>query len=374
MKSYFFLILINSIFYITSCISQENPPMIETPDQSKYTTELIVDGIDIPWGMDFINEEELLVTDKKGTLYHVLNGVKTEVSGLPKIYVRGQGGLLDVALHPNFKSNGLVYLAISVNIEGDEGGNTALYRGTYEEFKIKNIELLYKAVPNTKKGQHWGSRIVFDDEGHLFFGVGDRGNRDVNPQDLKKDGGKIYRLNLDGSIPDDNPFINLEGAKKAIYTYGNRNPQGLIFHYKTGELWEHEHGPKGGDEINILEKGKNFGWPVITYGINYSGTSITDKREMPGMEQPLYYWVPSIAPSGIAFSTSGVYKDWEGDLFVGSLKFKYLERLVIKDKKVIKREKILDEIGRVRNVKEGPDGYLYLGVDGKGILKVILKE
>ena len=374
MKSYFFLILINSIFYITSCISQENPPLIETPDQSKYTTELIVDGIDIPWGMDFINEEELLVTDKKGTLYHVVRGVKTEVSGLPKVYVRGQGGLLDVALHPNFKSNGIIYLAISVNIEGDEGGNTALYRGTYEEFKVKNIELLYKAVPNTKKGQHWGSRIVFDDEGHLFFGVGDRGNRDVNPQDLKKDGGKIYRLNLDGSIPDDNPFINLEGAKKAIYTYGNRNPQGLIFHYKTGELWEHEHGPKGGDEINILEKGKNFGWPIITYGINYSGTSITDKREMPGMEQPLYYWVPSIAPSGMAFSTSGVYKDWEGDLFVGSLKFKYLERLVMKDKKVIKREKILDEIGRVRNVKEGPDGYLYLGVDGKGILKVILKE
>ena len=374
MKNYFFLILINSIFHITSCISQENPPLIETPDQSKYTTELIVDGIDIPWGMDFINEEELLVTDKKGTLYHVLRGVKTEVSGLPKIYVRGQGGLLDVALHPNFKSNGIIYLVISVNIEGDEGGNTALYRGTYEEFKVKNIELLYKAVPNTKKGQHWGSRIVFDDEGHLFFGVGDRGNRDVNPQDLKKDGGKIYRLNLDGSIPDDNPFINLEGAKKAIYTYGNRNPQGLIFHDKTGELWEHEHGPKGGDEINILEKGKNFGWPVITYGINYSGTSITDKREMPGMEQPLYYWVPSIAPSGMAFSTSGVYKDWEGDLFVGSLKFKYLERLVIKDKNVIKREKILDEIGRVRNVKEGPDGYLYLGVDGKGILKVILKE
>ena len=374
MKNYFFLILINSIFHITSCISQENPPLIETPDQSKYTTELIVDGIDIPWGMDFINEEELLVTDKKGTLYHVLNGVKTEVSGLPKIYVRGQGGLLDVALHPNFKSNGLVYLAISVNIEGDEGGNTALYRGTYEEFKLKNIELLYKAVPNTKKGQHWGSRIVFDDEGHLFFGVGDRGNRDVNPQDLKKDGGKIYRLNLDGSIPDDNPFINEEGAKKAIYTYGNRNPQGLIFHPNTGDLWEHEHGPKGGDEINILKKGKNYGWPVITYGINYSGTSITDKREMPGMEQPLYYWVPSIAPSGIAFSTSGVYKDWEGDLFVGSLKFKYLERLVIKNNKVTKREKILNEIGRVRNVKEGPDGYLYLGVDGKGILKVILKE
>ena len=374
MKNYFLIIISISVLFNNSCISQENPPLIETPDQTKYATELIVDGIDIPWGMDFINETEFLVTDKKGILYHVKNGVKTEVSGLPKVYVRGQGGLLDVALHPNFKSNKIVYLAISVNLEGDEGGNTAIYSGTFEKFKINNMKLLYKAVPNTKKGQHFGSRIVFDDKGHLFFGVGDRGNRDVNPQDIKNDGGKIYRLNLDGSIPDDNPFVNKQGAKKAVYTYGNRNPQGLIFHPKTGELWEHEHGPKGGDEINIIEKGKNYGWPVITYGINYSGTSITDKREMPGMEQPLYYWVPSIAPSGMAFSTSDIYKDWKGDLFVGSLKFKYLERLVIRDKKVIKREKILDEIGRVRNVKEGPDGYLYIGVDGKGILKVIIEE
>jgi len=374
MKNYFLIIISISVLFNNSCISQENPPLIETPDQTRYATELIVDGIDIPWGMDFINETEFLVTDKKGILYHVKNGVKTEVSGLPKVYVRGQGGLLDVALHPNFKSNKIVYLAISVNLEGDEGGNTAIYSGTFEKFKINNMKLLYKAVPNTKKGQHFGSRIVFDDKGHLFFGVGDRGNRDVNPQDIKNDGGKIYRLNLDGSIPDDNPFFNKQGAKKAVYSYGNRNPQGLIFHPITGELWEHEHGPKGGDEINIIEKGKNYGWPVITYGINYSGTSITDKREMPGMEQPLYYWVPSIAPSGMAFSTSDIYKDWKGDLFVGSLKFKYLERLVIRDKKVIKREKILDEIGRVRNVKEGPDGYLYIGVDGKGILKVILEE
>ena len=374
MKNYFLIIISISVLFNNSCISQENPPLIETPDQTKYATELIVDGIDIPWGMDFIDETEFLVTDKKGILYYVKNGVKTEVSGLPKVYVRGQGGLLDVALHPNFKSNKKVYLAISVNLEGDEGGNTAIYSGTFEKFKINNMKLLYKAVPNTKKGQHFGSRIVFDDKGHLFFGVGDRGNRDVNPQDIKNDGGKIYRLNLDGSIPDDNPFVNKQGAKKAVYTYGNRNPQGLIFHPITGELWEHEHGPKGGDEINIIEKGKNYGWPVITYGINYSGTSITDKREMPGMEQPLYYWVPSIAPSGMAFSTSDIYKDWKGDLFVGSLKFKYLERLVIRDKKVIKREKILDEIGRVRNVKEGPDGYLYIGVDGKGILKVIIEE
>ena len=234
MKNYFLIIISISVLFNNSCISQENPPLIETPDQTRYATELIVDGIDIPWGMDFIDETEFLVTDKKGILYHVKNGVKTEVSGLPKVYVRGQGGLLDVALHPNFKSNKIVYLAISVNLEGDEGGNTAIYSGTFEKFKINNMKLLYKAVPNTKKGQHFGSRIVFDDKGHLFFGVGDRGNRDVNPQDIKNDGGKIYRLNMDGSIPDDNPFVNKQGAKKAVYTYGNRNPQGLIFHPITG--------------------------------------------------------------------------------------------------------------------------------------------
>jgi glucose/arabinose dehydrogenase len=237
--------------------------------------------------------------------------------------------------------------------------------------QLDDLKLLYKATPNTKKGQHWGSRIVFDDRGHLFFGVGDRGNRDVNPQDLKRDGGKIYRLNLDGSIPDDNPFVNEDDALAAIYSYGHRNPQGMTVHPETGEIWENEHGPKGGDEINIIKKGKNYGWPLITYGINYSGTSITDKTALPGMEQPYYYWVPSIAPSGMAFSSSGVYRKWKGDLFVGSIKFKYLERLELKRGKVVKREKILNEIGRIRNVKEGPDGYLYVGVEGKGILKVI---
>ena len=371
MKKNFFAPLLISIFSLTSCISQENPPEITTPDQSKFTTETIVEGIDIPWGMDFISENEILVTEKKGILYRVSNGKKTEVSGLPEIYQRGQGGLMDIALHPNFKSNKIIYFTTGVHLEGEKGGNTALYCGELNENSLSNLKLLYKGQPNTKKGQHWGSRIVFDDKGHLFFGIGDRGNRDVNPQDLNRDGGKIYRLNLDGSIPEDNPFINQEGALKAVYSYGHRNPQGMTVHPKTGEIWENEHGPKGGDEINIVQKGKNYGWPVITFGINYSGTSITDKTSMPGMEQPFYYWVPSIAPSGMAFSTSNVYKKWKGNLFVGSLKFKYLERLVIKRGKVVKREKILNDVGRVRNVKEGPDGYLYLGVEGKGILKLV---
>ncbi len=363
-----------TVLYLTSCISQENPPEVKTPDQSKYSSVTIVDGIDIPWGMDFIGENELLVTEKKGKIYRVLNGKKTEVSGLPEVYQRGQGGLLDIALHPDFSNNKIVYFTTGVNIEGDEGGNTAIYCAELNDYTLSNIKMLYKATPNTKKGQHWGSRIVFDDQGHLFFGIGDRGNRDVNPQDLKRDGGKIYRLNLDGSIPDDNPFVNEEGAIKAVYSNGHRNPQGMTVHPETGEIWENEHGPKGGDEINVIHKGKNYGWPVITYGINYSGTSITAKRAMAGMEQPIYYWVPSIAPSGMAFSSSKVYKGWKGDLFIGSLKFKYLERLEMKRGKVVKREKILNDIGRVRNVKEGPDGYLYIGVEGKGILKVIQQK
>lgn len=354
-----------------SC-AQDNPPFIETPTEINYTYETIVDGIDIPWGLDFISENDLLVTEKSGILYRVVDGQKTPVTGIPEIYIRGQGGLLDIALHPDFNSNSIIYMTLSSSIEEDEkGGNTALYSAQLKGNKLENAQLLYKATPNTKKGQHWGSRIVFDQDGHLFFSIGDRGNRDVNPQDITRDGGKIYRLNLDGSIPKDNPFVDTNNAKKAIYSYGHRNPQGMVMNPKTGEVWEHEHGPQGGDEINIIKSGVNFGWPTITYGINYSGTQITDKTALPDMAQPFYYWVPSIAPSGMAFSSSGVYKDWEGDLFVGSLKFEYLERLVIKQNKVIQREKVLDKIGRVREVVESPEGYLYLGVEGKGVLKIV---
>ncbi len=354
-----------------SC-AQNNPPFIESPTEVDYTYKTIVEGIDIPWGMAFISENDLLVTEKSGILYRVTEGVKQTVEGLPPIYTRGQGGLLDVALHPDYSNTKIIYMTLGANTEGDDlGGNTSLYCAKLEGTKLKEVNLLYKATPNTKKGQHFGSRIVFDQEGHVYFSVGDRGNREENPQDITKDGGKIYRLNLDGSIPEDNPFVGKEGAKEAVYSYGHRNPQGMVVHPKTGAVWENEHGPQGGDEINIIRKGLNFGWPKITYGINYSGTPITDKTALPNMEQPFYYWVPSIGPSGMAFSTSGIYKEWKDDLFVGSLKFEYLERLVIKNDKVVKREKILDKIGRVRNIVEGPDGYLYLAVEGKVILKII---
>lgn len=372
MKSYLSLIAFS--FFLASGCAQENTPAIETPTAVNYTYETLVGDINIPWGMTFIGENELLVTEISGTLYHVLNGVKTSIEGLPEIYTRGQGGLLDVALHPDFKNNNIIYMTLAATLEGDEGGNTALYQAKLVAHQLEDVKLLYKATPNTKKGQHFGSRIAFDSDGHVYFSVGDRGNRDENPQDITRDGGKIYRLNLDGSIPEDNPFVSNSEAKQAVFSYGHRNPQGMAVHPKTGAIWVNEHGPQGGDEINVISKGKNYGWPLITYGINYSGTPITDKTTDPNMEQPLYYWVPSIGPSGMAFSTSDVYADWKDNLFVGSLKFEYLERLVIEGgDKIVKREKVLDKIGRVRNVKEGPDGFLYVAVEGKGILKVVPK-
>ena len=364
-----------SLFLLNNCSSQEeNPPKIINAININYEAKLIIDGLSIPWGIDFISSNDILITEKSGKLFRVINYEKFLVKGVPTVYYRDQGGLLDVAIHPEFKKNKLIYLTMSIEEKKGNGGNTALYMGKLEGTKLSNIKLLYKGIPDSKSGKHWGSRIVFDNSGHLFFSIGDRGNRDENPQNIYKDGGKIYRLNLDGSIPSDNPFVSLKGAKSAIFSFGHRNPQGLTIHPLTGSLWEHEHGPRGGDEINLPEKGKNYGWPEITYGINYIGTKITDETQRKGLEQPIYHWTPSIAPSGMAFSSSEVYPEWKNSLFVGSLKFQYLERLVFKEKKVVYREKLFNEIGRVRCVKEGPDGFLYFTVENKGVFKILQKK
>ena len=235
--------------------AQDNPPFIETPTEINYTYEIIVDGIDIPWGLVFITEKDFLVTEKSGILYRVVDGEKSAVTGIPDVYVRGQGGLLDIALHPEFATNSVVYMTLSTANGGDEkGGNTSLYSAKLNGNGLEDAKMLYKANPNSKKGQHWGSRIVFDNDGHVYFSIGDRGNRDLNPQDITRDGGKIYRLNLDGSIPSDNPFVGKENTKEAIYSFGHRNPQGMVINPRTGDIWEHEHGPQGGDEINIIQK------------------------------------------------------------------------------------------------------------------------
>jgi glucose/arabinose dehydrogenase len=339
-----------------------------------FTAELLVDGLRIPWGMQFLPDGSMLITEKSGEIIRFKDGVKTQITNVPEVYNRGQGGLMDIRLHPNYGNNGWLYLSYASE-EGDtKGGNTAIIRAQLEGNALSNIKRLYKATPNTTKGQHFGSRFEFDKEGYLYFSIGERGERDINPQDISRDGGKIYRIHDDGRIPEDNPFVDTESGVKAAYTYGNRNPQGMARHPETGEIWIHEHGPRGGDEINIVEKGANYGWPVITYGINYSGTPITDKTEMPGMKQPIHYWVPSIAPSGMAFVTSDHYPGWKGSLLVGSLSFQYLERLGLDGKKVTLREKLLPGIGRVRDVRQGPDGLIYVAVEGKGIYRLSPKK
>ena len=366
--------IVLSLLFVTilnSSCAQDSENKVITPYTPVFKAELFVDQLQIPWGFTFLPDKSILITEKEGKLIHFSNGKKSNIGNIPEVYQRGQGGLLDIALHPNYEKNGWIYLTYS-SPEGDEkGGHTALIRAKLKNNELTSIEQLYKASPNTTKGQHFGSRIAFDNDGYLYFSIGERGERDTNPQDIKRDGGKIYRLHDDGSIPQDNPFVGVDGAKTAIFSYGHRNPQGLIKNPVTGEIWEHEHGPRGGDEINIIKKGANYGWPLTTYGINYSGTSITDKKTMPGTEQPIHYWVPSIAPSGMAYVTSDKYKGWKGSLLVGSLAFQYLERLVLDGTKITSREKLMPELGRVRAVEQGPDGLIYVAVEGKGIYKLV---
>nr|WP_321235112.1 PQQ-dependent sugar dehydrogenase [uncultured Psychroserpens sp.] len=362
---------IRQSLFIISLVSLFACAQDKTPINNDHSYELIVSELRNPWAFAFLPDHSMLINEKEGRIIHFKNGKKTEISDVPKVYNRGQGGLLDIKLHPNYKNNGWIYLTYASPEGQNRGGHTAVMRAKLKNNTLVEKEVLYKATPNTTRGQHFGSRIVFDDQGYLYFTIGERGNRDENPQDITRDGGKVYRLHDDGSVPLDNPFINDGNAKTAIYSYGHRNPQGMVIHPDTRAIWTHEHGPKGGDEINIIASGKNYGWPVITYGVNYIGTKITDETSRPGMEQPLHYWVPSIAPSGMEFISSDKYKGWKGNLLVGSLKFQYLDNCYIKDGKVIKEERLLDGLGRVRSINQGPDGYIYVGIENLGIVKLI---
>ncbi|MCH6256593.1 PQQ-dependent sugar dehydrogenase [Puniceicoccaceae bacterium K14] len=371
----FNLLLISIVLLLTAACARQIETKIkaESPDTQNYTHEVIVTDLVSPWSIAFLPQGGMLITEKSGELILFKDDTKTNIQGVPDVHLNGQGGLMDIELHPNYAENGWIYISYSSRKGEGKGSNTAIIRAKLANDTLIEIEELYKGTPNTTRGVHYGSRITFDNQGYLFFSIGDRGSRDTNPQDITLDGGKIYRIHDDGRIPDDNPFIDQENGKKAIYSYGHRNPQGMTKHPETGEIWSHEHGPKGGDEINIIHKGKNYGWPVITYGINYSGTTITDKTNQVGMEQPLFYWVPSIAPSGMAFLDSDIYPDWQGSLLVGSLKFACIERITLIDNQVTAREKILENLGRVRSIKIGPEGYIYAGVEGLGVVMVLPK-
>lgn len=340
--------------------------------------EQVVSGINIGWGMAFLPNGDLLVTEKAGTLYVVRDGeiVNKITAGIPDdLAVNGQGGFMDIELHPDYENNGWIYFSYSSSSGEGEGSNTAIMRAKLDGNRLVENEVIYKATPNSRRGQHYGGRIVFDDEGYLFFSVGDRGNRDVNPQDITRDAGKIYRIQDDGSIPEDNPFIGEEDAKKAIYSYGHRNPQGMAKHPESGKIWIHEHGPQGGDEINIIEAGKNYGWPVLSYGINYNGTSFAEDTVREGMESPIHYWDPSIAPSGMAFVTTDKYEGLdEGDLLIGSLKFAYIAHLEMEGTEVKSEKRIAENIGRLRAIEPGPDGFIYFTAEGSGVYRLVPAE
>ncbi|MGB7786459.1 MAG: PQQ-dependent sugar dehydrogenase [Salinimicrobium sp.] len=357
-------------------VAQQEPVTIpeDQVTNTEYEYEMVVPGLQIAWGMAFLPDGSMLITEKSGELIHFKNGKKQQVSGAPTVYNRGQGGFLDVRLDPDYGSNGWIYFTYASPEGEGEGGNTAIMRAKLENNSLTNKKVLYKASPNTTKGQHFGSRIAFDEQGYLYFSAGERGNRDENPQDITRDNGKVYRLNTDGSIPADNPFVGQPNAKEAIYSYGHRNPQGMIYNPETNEIWVHEHGPQGGDEINVVKKGKNYGWPKVTFGENYNGTPITDQTTGPEYESPIYYWLPSIAPSGFTYVTSEKYPELKGDLLVGSLKFQYLEHLSLNGKTVTARERLLQGIGRVRDVVQAPDGFIYVSVEGKGIVKLLPKQ
>ena len=343
-------------------------------DEKNYEMEVVFEDENLIWGLEILDDNSILASIKSGSIIHYKDGIKKDIKGVPEVYLRGQGGLLDLELHPDFNENRLVYLSYAYMKNREDGGNTAIARAKLVNDSLKNLEVLYKGSPVSRKGQHYGSRMAFDNENYLYFTIGDRGNRNVNPQDISVDGGKVYRINDDGTIPDDNPFIDVPNAKKAIYSYGHRNPQGIFKHPKTGKIWTNEHGPRGGDEINIVEKGKNYGWPKITYGKNYSGTTITKNKSLPGMEQPLYYWLPSIAPSSFEYISSEMYPDWKGSLLAGALVFKYIERIGIKNNKVVSRSKIAEGLGRPRDIVQGPDGYVYVSIENKGVYKILPKK
>jgi len=330
----------------------------------------LVRGLEQPWSLAFLPDGSMLVTEKAGRLRIVRDGrlEPLPVAALPEVTVQGQGGLMDVALHPRFAENGLVYLSYAAR--GADGVGTEVARGRLAGNRLENVQVIFRQSPKGTTGRHFGSRLVFDRAGFLYVTLGDRGEmeRAQKPDDHA---GSVIRLHDDGRVPADNPFVGRPGWKPEKYTLGNRNQQGAALHPQTGALWTHEHGPQGGDEVNVIRAGVNYGWPVITYGVQYGiGTRIGEGTAKPGMAQPVHYWVPSIAPSGMAFYAGDKFPRWRGDLFVGALKDQMLVRLRLDGERVVREERLLQgALGRIRDVRVSPDGYVYLLTDElRGVL------
>ena len=333
-------------------------------NEHSFRVVTLVEGLEQPWSLAFLPDGRMLVTEKAGRLRLIANGSlhPSPIGGMPEVSVHGQGGLQDVVLHPDFARNQLVYFSFAAR--GTDGVGTELARGRLAGYRLEDVQVLFRQAPKGSRGQHFGGRIVFDRAGHVYLTLGDRGEmqRAQRPDDHA---GSVIRLHDDGRVPKDNPFAGRQGWKPEKFTIGNRNMQGAALHPQTGVLWTHEHGPQGGDEINVMRAGANYGWPVITYGVNYGiGTRIGEGTRKEGMQQPLHYWVPSIAPSGMAFYTGDKFERWKGDLFVGALRDQMLVRVKLDGEKVVSEERLLKGVlGRIRDVRIGPDGHIYLLTD-----------
>lgn len=372
MKRFGFLLLVPGISIFLSACNDASGGAVSAEDNSAYSLQVLTAEVDRPWGITWLPQGDMLITSRQGTLHRLkANDQLVSISGVPEVHVNGQGGLLDIALPPDYERSGWVYLTYASSAGASSGSNTTVARARLAGNALVDLEIIYKAEPDTTKGQHYGSRMAFDGDGNLYFSIGDRGARDENPQDLSRDGGKIYRLAPDGSIPPTNPFVGRSDALPAVYSYGHRNPQGMAVHPQTGQVWIHEHGPRGGDEVNIIKAGANYGWPVLSYGVNYSGTQFAEAQIREGYESPVHHWTPSIAPSGMTFVTSDKYPQWQGYLLVGSLKFAYVELCQLEGDQITATTRLFEDIGRVRDVKQGPDGYLYVVTENKGIVRVM---
>lgn len=333
--------------------------------QAALSAEVVLNNLQAPWAFAFISDSEVLITLKGGevVIANLDNQQTTSLTGVPDSVVKGQGGLMDIELHPDFANNQWLYLTFTHSTEA--GYTTALAKSRLLQNSLQNTKTIFIAQAFGSGGRHFGSRLTFDDQGYLFMSIGDRGERDY-AQDLGRHNGKIVRLKEDGSVPEDNPFTNQPGALPEIFSYGHRNPQGMVFDLQNKRLWIHEHGPRGGDELNLVQAGKNYGWPLVSYGREYYGPKISDQTEMAGVNGPVFQWTPSIAPSGMDIYQGELFSDWEGDILVGALKYQLLTRVDMQGTKAVSEQRYLEKRARIRDVKLGPDAAIYVLTDGPG--------
>lgn len=352
------------MFLALACAVPDAPAQDFSSTYHRFRVTVVADGLAHPWALAFLPGGDVLVSEREGRLRVIRGGrlLPEAVRGLPDVRVMGQGGLLDLLPHPDFQTNRLLYFSYAADLDG--GVTTHVARARLEKDTLSDVDVLFRAEPASRGRVHFAGRLAFDAQDYLYVSVGDRGDMD-RAQRLDDLAGKVVRLHDDGRIPEDNPFVGTPGARPEIFSYGHRNPQGMAVHPATGEIWTHEHGPRGGDEINVVRPGVNYGWPVVTLGIDYTGFRIGDGlQHMPGMADPLHSWVPSIAPSGMAFSTSDRFERWKGDLFVGALVQRHLVRLRLIGEVVVEEERLLEDLGRrIRDVRAAPDGSLWILTD-----------